>query len=128
MAVTETPPIFTEITPMTAPSRKSSLIDLTDEPWESMQPLIPPAKSGGRPRQGAMREVLNTILSLNRPGCQWDRLPHALLAKSTVYEYFAQWRGDGTWQRMLEVLRAKVRMHQAPSKEPTPGRIPRGCG
>ena len=44
MAVTETTPIFTEITPMTAPSRKSSLTDLTDEQWESLQPLIPPAK------------------------------------------------------------------------------------
>lgn len=120
MAVTETTPILTEITPMTAPSRKPYLTDLTDEQWESLQPLIPPAKSGGRPRQVAMREVINTILYLNRTGCQWDMLPHDLLPKSTAYEYFAQWRGNGTWQRILDVLRAAVRMHQAPSQEPTP--------
>jgi len=47
-------------------------------------------------------------------------LPHNLLPQSTVYAYFAQWRGDGTWQRMLDALRAEVRTHQAPSKEPTP--------
>jgi putative transposase len=47
-------------------------------------------------------------------------LPHDLLPKSTVYEYFAQWRRDGTWQNILDVLRAAVRTPQAPSKEPTP--------
>jgi putative transposase len=31
-----------------------------------------------------MREVLKTIVSLNRSGCQWDMLPHALLPKSPV--------------------------------------------
>jgi putative transposase len=41
-----------------------------------------------------MREVVNTLLYLNRSGCQWDMLPHDLLAKSTVYDYFAQWRDD----------------------------------
>ena len=42
-----------------------------------------------------MREVINTILYLNRSGCQWDMLPHDLLPKSTVYDYFAAWRDDG---------------------------------
>lgn len=27
-----------------------------------------------------------------------------LPAKSTVYEYFAAWRNDGTWQELLDVL------------------------
>ena len=67
-----------------------------------------------------MREVINSILYLNRTGCQWDMLPHDLLPKSTVYEYFAQWRDDGTWQRILDVLRAEVRMQQAPSHEAAP--------
>jgi putative transposase len=67
-----------------------------------------------------MREVINTIIYLNRTGCQWDLLPHDLLPKSTVYEYFAQWRDDGTWQRMMEALRHQVRQEQAPSQQPTP--------
>ena len=77
---------------MTTSIRKPYLTDLTDAQWYILQPLIPPAKPGGRPRAVDMREVINTILYLNRTGCQWDMLPHDLLPKSTVYEYFAQWR------------------------------------
>jgi putative transposase len=47
-------------------------------------------------------------------------LPHDLLPKSTVYEYFAQWRRDGTWQQIMDALRADVRTQQAPSQAPTP--------
>ena len=79
-----------------------------------------PAKPGGRPREVAMREVLNTILYLNRTGWQGDRLPHDLLPKSTVYESCSQWRREGTWQPMMDALRAAVRKHQAAAKEPTP--------
>jgi putative transposase len=48
-------------------------------------------------------------------------LPHDLLAKSTAYEYFSQWRADGAWQRMMDALRAQVRQQQAPSRQPSPG-------
>src|SRR5215207_5669966 len=105
------------------PSRKRYPLDLTDEQWAIVGPMLPPTKQsirGGRPRTVDMREVINTILYLNRTGCQWDMLPHDLLPKSTVYEYFATWRRDGTWQHMMDALRAAVRMQQAPSQEPTP--------
>ena len=92
--------------------------DLTDAQWELIQPLIPPAKPGGRPRAVDMREVLNTLLYQARTGCQWDMLPHDLLPKSTVYDYFPQWRDDGTWQRIVDALRQKVRV--AAGREPTP--------
>ena len=61
--------------------------DLTDEQWAIVEPLIPPVKRsprGVRPRKVHMREVLHTLLYLNRSGCQWDRLPHDLLPKRTV--------------------------------------------
>jgi putative transposase len=105
---------------MTDRTRKPYLTDLTDEQWTLLEPLIPVAKPGGHPRSVDMREVINTILYLNRTGCQWDLLPHDLLPKSTVYEYFAQWRDDGTWQPMMDTLRAQVRQAQAPSQQPTP--------
>jgi transposase len=97
--------------------RKPYLSDLTDEQWEILQPLIP-VNHVGRPRKVDMREVINTILYLNRSGCQWDMLPHDLLPKSTVYDYFAQWRDDGTWQRILDALRRQVRT--AAGREPSP--------
>jgi putative transposase len=97
--------------------RKPYPSDLTDGQWEVVKPLIP-SSSVGRPRPVEMREVLNTIFYQNRSGCPWDMLPHDLLPKSTVYDYFAQWRDDGTWQEILDALRQKVRV--AAGREPSP--------
>ena len=36
----------------------------------------------------------------------------------TVSNYFAAWRGDGTWERMLTALRERIRV--ADDREPTP--------
>jgi putative transposase len=105
---------------MDATTRKPYPTDLTDEHWELLELVIPPAKPGGRPRTVNMREVVNTLLYLNRTGCQWDMLPHDLLPKSTVYEYFSAWRDDGTWQQILDILRHAVREQSAKSGEPTP--------
>ncbi len=101
------------------PPRKSYPSDLTDEQWSLLDPLLPPSRDGlGRPREVDLREVINAILYLNRTGCQWDMLPHDLPPKSTTYGYFAQWRDDGTWQRIIDALRTEVRT--AAGREPTP--------
>ena len=97
---------------------KPSRTDLIDDQWKILKPLIPPALPGGRPREVGMREVLNTRLSQARTGCPWELLPHDLLPKSTVSDYFAQWRDDGTWQRITDALRRRVRVQEG--KDPTP--------
>lgn len=43
--------------------------DVTDDEWARLEPLIPPAKPGGRPRQTNMREAINAIFYLLRTGC-----------------------------------------------------------
>lgn len=101
-------------------ARKPYPSDLTDEQWELIELVIPSFKPGGRPRAVSMREVVNAMLYLNRAGCQWDMLPHDLPAKSTVYEYFAAWRDDGTWKQILDRLREGYREVAAQSGEPTP--------
>jgi len=70
-----------------------------------------------------LREVINTLLYQNRTGCQWAFLPHDLLAKSTVYDYFAQWRDDGTWQTLLDALRRAVREAAGREAAPSAGAI-----
>ena len=105
-------------------SRKNYPSDLTDTQWTLVEPLLPPAKSrqrGGRPRKVDLREVLNTIRYLHRSGCQWDMLPHDLLPKSTVYDYFAQWRDDGTWGKVVTALREQTRV--AAGRELTPSAV-----
>jgi len=42
-------------------NRKRYSSDLTDAQWSILEPLIPPAKSGGHPRTVNMREVVNAI-------------------------------------------------------------------
>ena len=100
--------------------RKTYSTDLTDEQWAVVRSLIPSAKNthGGRPQTVCLREVLNTILYLNRTGCQWDMLPHDLLPKSTVYDYFARWRDDGTLTDITAALRTRIRVDDG--REPTP--------
>jgi putative transposase len=100
--------------------RKAYPSDLTDAQWAILEPLIPAPRNtdGGRPREMDMREVLNTLLYLNRSGCQWEMWPHDLLPKSSVYDYFAQWREDGTWLKILTALRKRVR--QEAGRDPTP--------
>ena len=100
--------------------RKAYPSDLTDAQWTILEPLIPVPRNngGGRPRELARREGLNTLLYLNRSGCQWEMLPHDLLPKSSVYDYCAQWRDDGTWTKILTALRERVRREAG--RESTP--------
>ena len=98
--------------------RKPYPSDLTDQQWEIIEPLIP-VNQVGRPRAVNMREVLNTIFYQAKSGCQWDMLPHDLLPKSTVHDYFSQWRDDGTWRTINDALRQTVRL--AAGREPSPG-------
>jgi putative transposase len=99
--------------------REAYRTDLTDAQWKLIKPLIPPPKPGGRPRSTEMREVLNTLIYQDRTGCQWDLLPHDLLPKSTVWDYFATWRDDGTWRRIVDALRPKVRRQAGKAATPS---------
>jgi putative transposase len=112
--------------------RRAYPTDLTDEQWSLVEPVILAYEGRIRPgpeRTVDLREVTNTLLYQNRTGCQWALLPHDLLPKSTVYDYFAKWRDHGVFQRVVDALRAKVRQQTplAPPKEglrePTPSAV-----
>lgn len=98
--------------------RKSYPSDLTDEQWAILQPLIPPARPGGRPRKSDMREVVNALLYVTREGCTWRALPHDFPPWKTVYNYFQWWTWDGTWDRILDALRRQCRTRAG--RPPTP--------
>lgn len=99
-------------------NRKPYPSDVTDEQWALLEPIVPPARPGGRPREVAVREVVNALFYRNRNGCTWRALPHDFPAWKTVYNYFQWWQGDGTWEKMLTALREQVRV--AAGREPTP--------
>lgn len=83
--------------------------DLTDAQWGLVEPLVPPAKPGGRPRTVEVREVVDAIIYVDRNGVTWRALPHDYPPWRTVYHYFRAWRLDGTWERLHDALRDRVR-------------------
>jgi putative transposase len=88
--------------------------DLTDEQWSLIEPHIPAAPPGGRPRKTNIRDVVDAILYILRTGCQWRYLPGDLPPKSTVWRYFDGWRRDGTLDSIHDRLRKKVRAAEKP--------------
>ena len=94
--------------------------DLTDAQWALLEPLLPAAKPGGRPRTADLRLVLNTIFHLDKAGCQWAMLPKDLAKRSTAHDYLSRWKSDGTWQAILDALRRQVRV--AAGREPEPSK------
>ena len=99
-------------------TRKHYSSDLTDEEWALLEPLIPAAKTGGRPRTVAMREVVNGIFYVLKTGCQWGNLPGDFPASGTVYHYFNTWRKTKVWGQLNDKLRGAVR--EAVGKQATP--------
>lgn len=97
--------------------------DLTDKQWEIIAPLIPPAKPGGRERETDIREIINAIFYLLKSGCQWRMLPQDFPKWQTVYDYFSKWKKDGTWKKIHDKLRDKVRLKSEKKKQPTAGVI-----
>ncbi len=108
---------------MVSMPRSSYPTDLTDTQWAALAPLIPPPKHGGRPREHDMREIMNALFYVAKTGCHWRMLPHDLPKWKTVYDYFQMWAKDGTWQRMHDEMRRKVRKKVGRNEEPSAGSI-----
>lgn len=93
--------------------------DLTDAEWALIEPMIPPAKRGGRRREVNIREVLNAIFYVLSTGCQWQALPKDLPPKSTAHHYFGLWDWDGTLERIHHALDVETRERAGREASPT---------
>lgn len=92
--------------------------ELTNRQWQLMRQLLPQrARLGRRPID--RRRVINAILYVVRTGCQWRMLPKDFPNWSTVYGIFWRWRNDGTWERIHDALRKKVRRAEGKKSTPT---------
>src|SRR5215831_4271482 len=93
--------------------------DLTGAEWAVVEPMVPPAKHGGRKRTIDVREILNGIFYVLWTGCQWQALPKDLPPKSTVWAYFDLWTWDGTLERIHHALYVAVREQAGREASPT---------
>ena len=88
-----------------------------------MQHLVPAARPGGRPETYPKREILDAIFYVLRGGCAWRLLPHDFPPWQIVSQYFWQWRRDGTWQLMHDLLRGDGRVAAGKRRQPSAGII-----
>ena len=93
--------------------------NLTQAQFELIEPLIPPAKPGGRPREVDMWAILNAILYVVVQGVKWRDIPGDLPPWSTAYTYFRNWRQDGTWINIHDRLRGWVRADAGRQESPS---------
>ncbi len=82
-------------------------MDLTDEQWNLIAPLIPNpprrADGRGRPRRHP-REVMNGILWVMRTGAAWADMPSRYPPGSTGHRRFQAWGKAGVCIRILDIL------------------------
>jgi putative transposase len=102
-----------------AARRLAYTTDLSDEEWQLLAPLLPPDKSGGRPRKYPLREVINGSQYLLRGGCAWRLMPHDLPHGQTAYQTFRAWRQDGTWLKIHDQRRDEVRTRMGRHPQPS---------
>src|SRR5271155_6181801 len=93
--------------------------DLTDAEWAIVEPMIPPARHGGRRRSVNVREVLNGIFYVLWTGCQWQAIPKDLPPKSTAHHSFGLWDWDGTLDRIHHALYVETRERAGREASPT---------
>ena len=82
-------------------------MDLTDEQWAILKPLIPepPRRADGRGRPWRpAREVLNGILWILRTGAPWKDMPERYPPYQTCHRRFQQWDREGVMDTILRKL------------------------
>jgi transposase len=94
---------------------------LTDDQFRLLEPLIPPAKPGGRPRTTDPRNLLDGLFYLVRTGCQWRHLPPppAFPPWPTVYGYMRAFLRDGVWESIRHHLVVMLREGAGREASPT---------
>lgn len=92
--------------------------DLSDRQWRILSRALPRPKRRGR-KPIHRRRIIDAILYVVRSGCQWRMLPREFPCWSTVYGIFWRWRKDGTWQRIHDSLRGKLRRASDKKTQPT---------
>lgn len=101
--------------------RKRYPSDLTDEQWDELKEFVPEPKPGPQEPKYERREIVNAILYQKRTGCQWRYLPHDLPPWQLIAKYYYQWQGAGTFERAVDVLRARVRTNAGREEAPSLG-------
>ncbi len=97
--------------------------DMTDAEWAVLEPLVPPALPGGRPRKWPTRRLVEAMLYILRGGLPWRMLPPGFPPMTTVQRYFYAWRDSGVWQTINHALLMMLRVAEGREASPSAGVI-----
>jgi transposase len=86
-----------------------------------IEPVLPEARTGGRPEKHPRRAVVDAILYVVRTGCAWRQLPADFPPWQTVYWYFNQWEQAKATEKILPVVREQLRVAEGRNPEPSAG-------
>ena len=82
-------------------------MELTNEQWTRLEPLIPSPQrkhdGRGRPRRNP-RDVLNGILWVLRTGAPWKDLPQRYPPHQTCHRWFQTWVRQAVFKQILTEL------------------------
>jgi putative transposase len=95
--------------------------DLTDDEWEVIENLFPPRLLYPNLRTTFIpfREIVNAIQYRVKTGVQYRMLPKEYPPFRRVNEWHLKWVRTGLWDRVLDRLRARVRV-DTPHADGTP--------
>lgn len=65
------------------------------------------------------RLIIDTILYVLASGCAWRLVPHDLAPWNTAYQIVADWCADGTWARIHDTLRDRLRANDGRDPQPS---------
>lgn len=114
---------YTEIANAPQPAKRYAS-DCNDAEWAIIEPFTrKPAGQAGRKRNVNMREIVNALFYRTKTGCQWRMLPKDFPDWRHVWYYYDLWTQDGTWERINDVLRRRLRKAEGRDPEPSLGVI-----
>ena len=93
--------------------------DLSDRQWRLVEPWLDPPAGRGRPRSVDRRELVDAILYAPRNGVARRALPRDFPPWRTVSHSFRRRRLGGTWERLHDALRDRVRAKDGRAASPS---------
>lgn len=88
-------------------------MDITNEQWAIVAPLLPARSKGprgqGRPPKHDPRDILNGILWVLRTGAPWKDMPKRYPPYQTCHRWLQQWRKAGVFGSVLQALAEDLR-------------------
>lgn len=93
--------------------------DLTDAEWNLIEGLFTKSEKRGKAPNHSMRRIVDGCFYVLRGGIPWRMMPHDLPPWKEVYYYFSQWRQNGKWERINQVLREQYRRKRGRRPQPS---------